>query len=180
MSKGLSWKDFIEQCNDCTACDLHRHRQNVVVYRGNIRAPLMIVGEGPGKTEDETGIPFTGAAGHLLNLLLKAFDISMEYYHICNIVKCRPPGNRVPSKEESDACKPLFATQFKFVKPKIILLMGATAFKNFTGSNEGITKVRGQWIEKSGYYILPTLHPAYILRNNNARMNHFRSLKRLK
>ena len=90
-------------------------------------------------------------------------------YHICNIVKCRPPQNRVPSPDEAKACRPLLGKQFQLVRPKVIVLLGATAFKYFTGSSEGISKVRGSWIEKNGYLILPTFHPAYILRNNNER-----------
>ncbi|MDD4326732.1 MAG: uracil-DNA glycosylase [Eubacteriales bacterium] len=177
MSGKLIWSDFIETCKACTDCGLAATRRNVVIYRGSVRAPLMIVGEGPGEQEDETGIPFVGAAGKLLDLLLDAFGISSEYYHICNIVKCRPPGNRVPSPEESAACRKHFATQFRFVKPAVILLLGSTAFKNFTGSDEGITKVRGKWIEKNGYLIMPTVHPAYVLRNNNARADMWNDLE---
>ncbi len=177
MSSRMIWTEFAEICKTCTDCGLSSTRRNVVIYRGSVRAPLMIVGEGPGEQEDETGIPFVGAAGKLLDLLLDAFGITPEFYHICNIVKCRPPGNRVPTDEESAACRKHFATQFRFVKPSVILLLGSTAFRNFTGSDEGITKVRGKWIEKNGYYIMPTVHPAYILRNNNARTDMWNDLE---
>lgn len=170
MSNKLTWTQFLDSCLSCEKCDLSKTRKNVVVYRGSVRAPLMIIGEGPGAQEDETGIPFVGQAGRLFDLLLTAFGITSEYYHICNIVKCRPPDNRMPTPEESAACRPLLGTQFKFVNPKIILLLGATAYKNFTGYTDGITKARGKWIEKGEYLVMPTVHPAYILRNNNARI----------
>lgn len=180
MSDKLTWSNFIDECKNCQKCDLASTRQNVVVYRGSVRAPLMFIGEAPGAQEDEQGMPFVGAAGKLLDLLLTANAIPPESYHICNIVKCRPPDNRVPTPDESKACKTLLATQFKFVKPRIIVLLGATAYKNFTGSTEGITKIRGEWIEKSGYLIMPTLHPAYILRNNNERISLWNDLEKVR
>ncbi len=163
------WQAFLQECADCRQCPLAETRKQVVVWRGAEQAPLMFIGEGPGAEEDERGQPFVGAAGRLLDLLLKAYDIRPEHYHICNIVKCRPPQNRVPTPDEAKACKPLLARQFRLVHPKIIVLLGATAYKYFTGGSEGITKIRGQWIEKNGYLILPTYHPAFILRNNLER-----------
>ena len=180
MSATLTWQDFVRSCNACVSCGLSATRKNVVVYRGSVRAPLMIIGEGPGAQEDETGLPFVGAAGKLLDLLLAAHGISPDDFHICNIVKCRPPENRVPTPEEARACRNLLATQFRFVKPRIILLLGATATRHFTGSEEGITKVRGQWIEKNGYLIMPTLHPAYILRNNKERITLWNDLEEVR
>lgn len=180
MENKLVWADFIEHCSHCQDCRLASTRSNVVVYRGAVRAPLMFVGEAPGAEEDLQGMPFVGAAGKLLDLLLRAFAFPPESYHICNIVKCRPPENRVPLPDESKACKALLATQFKFVRPRIIVLLGATAYKNFTGSVEGITKVRGEWIERNGYLIMPTLHPAFILRNNNERISLWQDLEKVR
>jgi len=180
MAEIVTWSDFITSCKNCKACALSENRKNVVVYRGSVRAPLMFIGEGPGAQEDEQGLPFVGAAGKLLDLLLTAFDFPADSYHICNIVKCRPPENRAPFPEESKACKNLLAMQFKFVKPKIIVLLGATAYKNFTGSSESITKIRGEWIEKSGYLIMPTVHPAYILRNNTQRILLWKDLEKVR
>jgi DNA polymerase len=131
---------------------------------------LLFIGEGPGAEEDRLGVPFVGAAGKLLDLLLAAYGLTEKDYHICNIVKCRPPQNRAPSPEEVKACRPLLGRQFQLVKPKLIVLLGAVAYKYFTGLGDGISRVRGQWIEKSGYLIMPTFHPAYILRNNNERV----------
>jgi len=164
-----NWQQFVEECQQCRNCPLGQTRRQAVVWRGALQAQLMFIGEGPGAEEDERGQPFVGAAGRLLDLLLAASGLEPDIFHICNIVKCRPPQNRVPTPEEAKACKRLLATQFRLVRPKVIVLLGGTAYKYFTGSNDGISKVRGEWIEKNGTLILPTFHPAYILRNNNER-----------
>ncbi len=159
------WNQFVDKCLHCRACDLADSRQHVVVWRGGIRAPLMILGEGPGADEDRLGKPFVGRSGKLLDLLLSSFGFEEKDYHICNIVKCRPPGNRVPTQEEAARCRSLLAEQLRLVRPSVYLLMGGTAYKYFTGSDLGITKVRGQWIETNGCYVLPTFHPAFVLRD---------------
>lgn len=164
------WQQFVNDCDACRTCELGNTRKQVVVWRGAVQAPLMFIGEGPGADEDEQGKPFVGAAGQLLNLLLTAYGLNEDRLHICNIVKCRPPQNRVPTPEEAQACKPLLARQFRIVQPKIIVLSGSTAAKYFLNTKEGITRLRGQWIEKNGYFIMPTFHPAYILRNNRERV----------
>ena len=164
-----AWQGFIDSCLACQECELHQSRQNVVIWRGSIKAPLMIVGEGPGANEDEQGLPFVGRSGELLDTLLKSLELTEDDYHICNIVKCRPPGNRNPSQAEATACRRLLSAQIRLVKPKVILLMGATAYRYFTSDTEGITKVRGKWIESNDYYVMPTYHPAYILRDNRRK-----------
>ena len=113
----ISWNDFVEQCQNCQACDLAATRTNVVIYRGNVVAPIMFVGEGPGATEDEQGLPFVGQAGRLLQLLLDAQGFTTNDYHIANVVKCRPPENRVPTDQEAAACKKLLGTQILICKP---------------------------------------------------------------
>ncbi len=170
MTLQEAWQQFVDGCQSCQRCPLSKSRHHVVISRGAVPAPLMFIGEGPGADEDAQGVPFVGAAGRLLDLLLVAYDLKPDIYHIANIVKCRPPQNRVPTPEEAKACRPWLARQFQLVRPKLIVLLGATAYKYFTGGTEGITKIRGQWIEKNGYLILPTYHPAYILRNNNERV----------
>lgn len=165
------WQNFISNCNACRQCSLHQSRKQAVICRGALKAPLMFIGEGPGAEEDNQGLPFVGASGKLLDLLLKAYGIESDIYHICNIVKCRPPENRVPTPDEAKLCKPLLAAQFRMVQPKVIVLLGSTAYKYFTNGKEGITKIRGQWIEKNGYFIMPTFHPAFILRNNTQRIH---------
>ncbi len=167
----ISWNEFVEQCKNCHACPLSETRKNVVVYRGSVPSPIMFVGEGPGATEDEQGLPFVGQAGRLLQLLLDAQGFEMKDFHIANVVKCRPPENRVPTEAEASSCKPLLATQILITKPKIIVLLGKTAYTLFTGDkNAKMTEIRGRFIEKNGYLIMPTFHPAYILRNNNERI----------
>lgn len=170
MILDYTWPDFLEECRQCTNCSLSATRKNVVIYRGAIEAPLMFVGEGPGANEDEQGEPFVGQAGRLLTLLLEAYGFAPRDYHICNIVKCRPPENRVPTRDEAKCCMPLLAKQIRFAKPKVIVLLGATAYKYFLNPTEPISKARGKWIEKSKFLILPTFHPAYILRNNRERV----------
>ncbi len=165
----MEWQGFLQACNSCTNCELYKERKQVVVFRGGIKASFMIIGEGPGRQEDEQGLPFVGRSGHLLTDALTAREFTEEDYHICNIVKCRPPGNRTPTEDEAVACRRLLNAQFALVKPKIIMLSGATAFRYFTGSADPISKVRGVWIESKGYYIMPTFHPAYILRNMSKR-----------
>lgn len=155
-----------EHCNRCYRCDLGRTRTHVVVSRGSTTANIMIVGEGPGEQEDEQGLPFVGRSGQLLEKILDAvrLDTAKDVY-ICNIVKCRPPENRVPTPGEMDACRGYLMEQIRMVDPKVILLTGATAVKGITGIKQGITKIRGQWIEWEGRLCMPIFHPAYLLRN---------------
>ncbi|MCM1982650.1 uracil-DNA glycosylase [Lyngbya confervoides] len=161
-----SLADMAVHCNQCQRCDLAATRTNVVISRGNPQAPIMIIGEGPGQTEDETGLPFVGRAGQLLEKILAAVHLEAERdVYICNIVKCRPPGNRTPTPDESAACRPYVLEQIRLVSPKIILLTGATAVRGITGIKKGITKIRGEWLTWEGYLCMPILHPAYLLRN---------------
>ncbi len=177
----ISWNDFVKQCESCQACPLGATRTNVVIYRGSVVAPIMFVGEGPGATEDEQGLPFVGQAGRLLQLLLDAQGFSTENYHIANVVKCRPPENRVPTEQEAAACKKLLGTQILICKPKIIVLLGKTAYTLFTGDkNAKMTQIRGAFIEKNGYLIMPTFHPAYILRNNNERVKLWKDIEQVR
>lgn len=161
-----SLEPLAAHCRQCQRCDLGATRTHAVVSRGNPRAPIMIVGEGPGQNEDETGQPFVGKAGQLLEKILESVRLNSETdVYICNVVKCRPPGNRTPTPEEMAACMPYLLEQIRLVDPKIILLTGATAVKGVTGDKRGITKIRGQWIEWQGRLCMPILHPAYLLRN---------------
>ncbi|MBD1882240.1 uracil-DNA glycosylase [Coleofasciculus sp. FACHB-T130] len=155
-----------EHCNQCYRCQLGETRTNAVVGRGNLQAPIMIVGEAPGQNEDETGLPFVGKAGQLLEKILASVQLNTEQdVYIANINKCRPPANRVPTPDEIAACKPYLLEQIRMVDPKIILLTGATAVKGLTGDKRGITKIRGTWMEWEGRLCMPILHPAYLLRN---------------
>jgi uracil-DNA glycosylase len=155
-------------CGLCQRCVLGSTRINPVVGRGAIHAPVMIVGEGPGQNEDEQGLPFVGKSGQLLEKILASVNFSTEReIYICNVVRCRPPDNRVPSPEEIAACKPYLLEQIRLVDPQVILLTGATALKALTGRKEGITKIRGEWIQWEGRLCMPIFHPAYLLRNQS-------------
>ncbi len=161
-----SIEPLAEHCSVCHRCDLGATRTHAVVGRGNPKAPIMIIGEAPGQNEDETGLPFVGKAGQLLEKILESVKLDSEQdVYICNINKCRPPGNRVPTADEVAACKPYLLEQIRLVDPKMILLTGATAVKGLIGDKRGITKIRGTWIEWEGRLCMPILHPAYLLRN---------------
>ncbi|HEY9623974.1 MAG TPA: uracil-DNA glycosylase [Crinalium sp.] len=162
-----SMEEIKVHCNQCHRCDLGAGRTHAVIGRGSLDAPIMIVGEGPGQNEDETGIPFVGKAGQLLDKILESVKLTEADVFICNIVKCRPPGNRAPTQDEMDACRPYLMEQVRMVDPKIILLTGASAVKGITGDKRGITKIRGQWLEWDNRLCMPIFHPAYLLRNQS-------------
>jgi DNA polymerase len=155
-------------CQSCQRCGLAAGRTHVVVSRGNPQASLLIIGEGPGQQEDEQGKPFVGKSGQLLDKILASVELDpARDVYICNIVKCRPPGNRVPTPDEMAACKGYLLEQIRLVNPQIILLTGATAVKGILGLKEGITKIRGQWFEWQDRLCMPIFHPAYLLRNQS-------------
>lgn len=158
-----------EICNKCVKCDLSKSRTQAVFSDGNPKASLMLIGEAPGKNEDETGKPFVGRAGQLLDKILLKYGISRETdIYICNTVKCRPPENRVPTKEELQACREYLDTQLQLIKPKIILLCGATAVKSFIDTKLPISKIRGEWFDGPfGSKMMPIFHPSYLLRNHS-------------
>ncbi len=160
--------ELAQHCNQCHRCGLGDTRTHAVVGRGNLNALIMVVGEAPGQNEDETGLPFVGKAGQLLEKILASvnFDTEKDVY-LGNVNKCRPPDNRVPTTEEMAACKPYLLEQIRLVDPKIILLTGATAVKGVTGDKRAITKIRGQWLEWEGRLCMPIFHPSYLLRNQS-------------
>ena len=153
-------------CNQCQRCDLASGRTNVVISRGSPNASIMIIGEGPGQNEDEQGLPVVGKSGQLLEKILASVRLDTQNdVYICNVVKCRPPGNRTPVAGEVAACVPYLKEQVRLVDPKIILLTGGTALKGLLGVKQGITKVRGNWMEWEGRHCMAIFHPAYLLRN---------------
>ncbi len=154
-----------DHARQCQNCPLAQTRTQVVIERGNRQAQIMIIGEGPGQTEDETGLPFVGKAGQLLDKILASVQLSENEVYICNVVKCRPPQNRDPLPEEISACNPYLLEQIRLVNPKIVLLTGKHAMLTLLGLKQGITKVRGQWYERDGRLFMPIFHPAYLLRN---------------
>ncbi len=173
--------DKLEEIEDvvkkCKKCDLCEKRTNTVFGVGNPNADIMFIGEGPGADEDKEGEPFVGKAGKLMNQAFLGLGISRENVYIANIVKCRPPNNRTPLKEEANACLDYLRNQVILVKPKIIVLLGNTALKNILGENFGITASRGKWIEKKGILYMPTFHPAALLRDDSKKIDFWRDLK---
>lgn len=167
-----SLADAAKLANSCTACGLSKSRTNVVFSRGNPKAKLMIIGEGPGRNEDETGLPFVGRAGQLLDKILESVDIDREKdVYICNTVKCRPPENRVPTEIEMNACRPFLDFQIELVKPKLILLAGSTAVGQVLKTKSPISKIRGQWFDwPNGVKVMPIFHPSYLLRNDTKKV----------
>ena len=166
MDNLSSLKELSKECIECVSCSLSKTRTNVVVGKGNEKAKLVIIGEGPGEQEDKSGLPFVGRAGKMLDTALAAVNIDpLEDCYITNIVKCRPPNNRKPSASESDACMPWLNKQIELLSPKIIVLAGSTATESFLGVKEPISKIRGKWIEKDNIKYMPIFHPSYLLRN---------------
>lgn len=153
----------------CRSCPLCERRNNVVFGEGNPQADLMFIGEGPGFDEDRLGRPFVGKAGQLLDKMILAMQFSREEVYICNIVKCRPPDNRVPMPEEAAACLPYLVKQIELVSPKVIVLLGATAAHYLLGMQEGITRLRGRWLDYQGIPVMPTYHPAFLLRKPESK-----------
>ncbi|MDO5738275.1 MAG: uracil-DNA glycosylase [Eubacteriales bacterium] len=175
-----AWSKLALACANCHGCELHKSRQRIVLFRGGLNAPLLILGEGPGREEDERGLPFCGRSGRLLDAALRALEFKAEDIHIANMVKCRPPGNRAPHAEELAACRPFLREQFKLLRPKVVLVLGNTAFQNFTGSKLGITRARGKWLEDNGLLVMPSFHPAYILRDPRKKPELFHDLQMVK
>jgi uracil-DNA glycosylase len=154
-----------QDLGDCRRCKLAPTRKTIVFGEGSPHAELMFIGEGPGADEDEQGLPFVGRAGKLLNRMMQTVGLNREDVYICNVVKCRPPGNRTPEKDEIDACSPFLYRQIESIKPRLICCLGAPAAKTVLGIKEGITKVRGQFFNFGAAKALATVHPAYVLRN---------------
>ena len=166
-----------EECMVCQKCGLAKTRHSVVFGEGNPHARLMFIGEGPGADEDMQGRPFVGKAGQLLDKMIAAMKFSREEVFIANVVKCRPPNNRVPSPEEAEACIGYLKRQIELVKPEVIVLLGATAVTFLLGKTEGITRLRGNWQAYEGIPVMPTYHPAFLLRQESAKRAAWNDLK---
>lgn len=177
MDKKEKLKNLKEKCEQCKACELHLTRNNVVFADGSPeKASILLIGEAPGENEDLQGTPFVGRAGKLLNEFLDNTGISRENdLYIINTVKCRPPKNRVPSREEKAACREFLESQIEIIDPKIILLCGATALKSFLTTKTPISKIRGEIFEievnDKKYQAMPIFHPSYLLRNHSTEEN---------
>lgn len=166
MTKKEMMDIIVERIKNCKACPLHENRTNVVPGEGNLDSPIMFVGEGPGEDEDLSGRPFVGRAGQLLTKILESVNIKREDVYITNIVKCRPPNNRTPTKEEASICSHYLFAQIEVINPRMIVTLGKPALELFLGKSVAITKVRGNEFEwKGGIIIFPMFHPSYLLRN---------------
>ena len=161
----ISWAQLYEEIGACRKCRLCETRNNVVPGEGNPHAKLMFIGEGPGQDEDRQGRPFVGRSGELLTRMIHAIGMERSEVYICNIVKCRPPRNRVPEEEEAAACKLHLRNPVALVHPKVIVLLGSTAAKNTLGPDIRITRDRGRWFNVKGTWMLPTYHPSALLRD---------------
>ncbi len=160
-----SLESIATDLGDCQRCKLHKGRKHIVFGQGNPHADLVFVGEGPGADEDEQGLPFVGRAGQLLNRMLQSIQIRREDVYICNVVKCRPPGNRTPEPDEVASCSPFLFRQIAAIRPRLICCLGAPATRTVLGIKEGPTKIHGRFFDYAGIKAMATVHPAYVLRN---------------
>jgi len=155
-----------EEIGECTRCKLHTGRKNIVFGEGDPKAVIVFVGEGPGSEEDQQGRPFVGEAGQLLtDIIEKGMKIKRAEVYICNIVKCRPPGNRNPEPDEVETCIGFVKKQIRAINPRVIVTLGNVPTQNLLGTKQGITKLRGTWQTYEGIPVMPTFHPAYLLRS---------------
>lgn len=164
----------------CKKCKLCNNRNNIVFGCGNKNADIMLIGEGPGADEDIQGIPFVGKAGKLMNSAFEALEINRDDVYIANVVKCRPPNNRNPEKDEETACLDYLRNQVILVKPKIIVLLGNVALKAILGNEYSITSARGKWVEKKEILYMPTFHPAALLRDEKKKIDFYNDLRDVK
>jgi uracil-DNA glycosylase len=167
-----------EDLGDCTRCKLHKlGRKQIVFGVGNPRAELMFVGEGPGADEDAQGEPFVGRAGQLLNNMIKAMGLRREDVYIANVVKCRPPGNRTPERDECETCSPFLLRQIAAIKPKVIVALGAVAAKTLLAINASMADLRGRWYDFRGTRLAVTYHPAFLLRDPRQKAEAWKDLQ---
>ncbi|MDQ6651291.1 MAG: uracil-DNA glycosylase [Acidobacteriota bacterium] len=170
------WSDI----GECTRCPLYQGRTNIVHTEGNRQARLMFVGEAPGADEDAQARPFVGRAGQLLTRIIEAIGFKREEVLIGNVNRCRPPGNRPPTPEEASICKPFLLREIAAVQPEVIVVLGNTAMRNLLDIKQGITRVRGQFQDYQGVKVMPTFHPAYLLRDPSKKQQTWEDLKKVR
>ena len=176
----MGWDDLAAAVARCRACRLCETRRNTVFEDGSRQARLLFFGEGPGADEDAQGVPFVGRAGELLTKMIAAMQFSRQEVYICNTVKCRPPGNRNPEPDETEACRAFAERQIELVNPEVIVVLGAVPLRFlFPKVFGGIRMLRGKWMEYKGIRVMPTYHPAYLLRNVSAKADAWHDLQQV-
>ena len=168
-----------EDLGECTRCKLHTTRNKIVFGDGSAKADLVFVGEGPGRDEDAQGLPFVGRAGKLLTQMIEAMGLQRKDVYICNVVKCRPPENRLPEPDEIKTCSPYLLRQLDAIDPKVIVCLGACSAQTLLETNRGISHFRGQWLDFRGRKLMATYHPAYLLRNPAAKADVWKDLQKV-
>ena len=175
-----TFEDIRNDIGECVRCPLYKGRTKIVHTEGSTGARLMFVGEAPGADEDASGRPFVGRAGQLLNKIIEAIGLKREDVLIGNVNRCRPPGNRTPTTEEAKTCKPFLLREIGVARPEVIVVLGNTAMKNLLDTKEGITKLRGQFMDYKGIKVMPTFHPAYLLRDPSKKRETWDDMKKVR
>jgi len=172
-------KKLRDEALGCTRCELHQTRKTVVFGTGNENADLMFIGEAPGADEDRSGEAFVGRAGQLLTKIIEAMELTRDEVYIANVIKCRPPGNRNPSSFEIETCEPFLQKQIELIKPKVICALGAFAAQTLLRTNQRISMLRGRFHDYHGIKVMPTYHPAYLLRNPHGKRDVWEDMKKV-
>ena len=176
----LTLDSIRQELGECTRCRLHEERHHIVFGEGDPHAALVFVGEGPGREEDLQGKPFVGRAGELLTRIIEAIELTREEVYIANIIKCRPPNNRNPRPDEIQACLPFLIKQLEVIKPRIICCLGTFAAQTLLGTEERISALRGRFHAYQGAKLMPTYHPAFLLRNPRFKKDVWEDMKRIR
>ncbi|MDA2937298.1 uracil-DNA glycosylase [Acidobacteria bacterium AH-259-A15] len=175
-----SLEEIRQEIGDCQRCKLWEHRTHIVFGVGNPKADLMFVGEAPGADEDAQGIPFVGRAGQLLTKIIEAIDLTRDQVYIANILKCRPPDNRNPEPDEVETCEGFLFKQIEVIQPKIIVALGRYAAQTLLRTKAPITRIRGEFFQFQGSFLIPTFHPSYLLRNPFAKREVWEDMKAIR
>ena len=176
----VSWSSLLADVRGCEKCALCRGRMNVVPGEGDPNADLMFIGEGPGAEEDRLGRPFVGRSGELLTKMIHAIALERSEVYICNVVKCRPPANRDPAPEEAETCLPYLRAQVALVRPKVIALLGRVACQYTLREQISVTRDHGRWFERKGVWMMPTFHPAALLRDPAKKRDAWEDFQKLR
>ena len=176
----VSWSSLLADVRSCEKCGLCRGRMNVVPGEGDPNADLMFIGEGPGAEEDRLGRPFVGRSGELLTKMIHAIGLERSEVYICNVVKCRPPANRDPAPEEAETCLPYLRAQVALVRPRVIALLGRVACQYTLREQISVTRDHGRWFERKGVWMMPTFHPAALLRDPARKRDAWEDFQKLR